>query len=389
MYWTEVVPQWAWILMFWLLFLSLSMLGVLVYGEVEFWLALIKVISITAFFVIAIAISAGGIGPRVIGFKYWKDPGPFAAGVSGVAKTFVIAGTFYAGAEMIGISAGEVGNPRKTVPQAVKQVFWRILIFYVGMMFFIGILIPYDDGRLLKGGSKAAKSPLTISLQDANVAVGAHLINALIVISVISAGNSSLYVASRTILHLALHNKAPKIFGNVDSRGVPWAGLLLTNFAACLSFLSTSSNAGVVYEALITLSGVCTFIVWATIEVVHIRFRQAMAAQGESVDCLPFKALWYPYGAYAALAANTILVLLQGYTCFLPWNPISFVTNYILIPVFAMLFFGYKVLHKTKFVRLEDIDLYTGRRAVVEDDADDDGGGKLGPLKWIRQIFFG
>lgn len=128
MYWTDVVPQWAWILIFWAIFLSLSMLGVLAYGEVEFWLSLIKVISITIFFIVAIAISAGGIGGEKIGFKYWKDPGAFADGINGVAKTFVIAGTLYAGTEMVGITAGEAGNPGRAVPRAIRQVFWRILI---------------------------------------------------------------------------------------------------------------------------------------------------------------------------------------------------------------------------------------------------------------------
>jgi amino acid transporter len=90
-----------------------------------------RVISISLFFIVAIVISAGGIGPQKIGFKYWHNPGAFADGINGVAKTFVVAGTLYAGAEMIGISAGEAGNPRKTVPRAIKQVFWRILIFYV------------------------------------------------------------------------------------------------------------------------------------------------------------------------------------------------------------------------------------------------------------------
>lgn len=180
------------------------------------------------------------------------------------------------------------------------------------MMFFIGILIPYTDPRLLSSTSRTARSPLTIALDNAGITPAAHLINALIVISVASAGNSSLYVASRTILFMARNGKAPKIFSRVDKRGVPWCALLLSNLAACISFLSLSGSAGELYQALITLSGVSTFMVWGTIEFVHIRFRRALKAQGQSVDSLPFKALWYPYGAYAALAANVFLILFQG-----------------------------------------------------------------------------
>lgn len=122
-------------------------------------------------------------------------------------------------------------------------------------MFFIGILIPYNDERLLGKGSKTASSPLTIALTDAGILPAAHLINALIVVSVISAGNSSLYVASRTILFMSRNGKAPRFLGRTNRAGVPWAALIFSNLFACIAFLDVSSGAGVVYSALITLSG--------------------------------------------------------------------------------------------------------------------------------------
>ncbi|KAL6720545.1 hypothetical protein ACLMJK_002469 [Lecanora helva] len=362
-YWTDVVPQWAWILIFWFVFLAFSMAGILAYGEIEFWLSLIKVVAIIVFFIVAIFISAGSIGPQKIGFKYWHHPGAFADSINGVAHTFVIAGTLYAGTEMVGITAGEAGNPRKAVPRAIRQVFWRILIFYVGMMFFIGILIPWDDKRLLSGGSKTATSPLTIALSDAGIGAGASLINAVIVIAVISAGNSSLYVASRTILFMARNGKAPKIMGKVNKAGVPWVALLFSNLIACISFLSVSDSAGTVYEALITLSGVATFIVWGTINLVHVRFRAGLKAQNQSIDDLPVKALWYPYGTYLALAANVFLIFFQGYTAFLnPFSAKDFVINYILLPVFVILLVVYKVWNRTKWVKAHEMDIWTGRK---------------------------
>ncbi|KAL8954881.1 MAG: hypothetical protein Q9183_006887, partial [Haloplaca sp. 2 TL-2023] len=264
---------------------------------------------------------------------------------------------------MVGITAGEADNPRKAVPRAIRQVFWRILIFYIGTMFFIGILIPYNDERLLSAGSQTATSPFTIALEDAGIAAAASLINAVIVIAVISAGNSSLYVASRTMLFMSRNRKAPKILGRINRAGVPWVSLLFSNAFACIAFLSASNSAGTVYEALITLSGVATFIVWGTIAFVHIRFRKALVAQGQSVDELPFKALWYPYGTYFALGANIFLIFFQGYTAFLnPFDPIAFVISYILLPVFVILLVGYKVIHHTKFVKLTEMDIWTGRR---------------------------
>jgi amino acid transporter len=155
----------------------------------------------------------------------------------------------------IGVTAGEAGDPRRSVPRAIRQVFWRILIFYIGMMFFIGILIPYNDPLLLATGSKTAQSPLTIALSQAGISVAASVINALIVVAVLSAGNSSLYVASRTILFMARSGKAPKFLGYSNKGGVPWAALVFSNIGASIAFLSVSTSAGALYSALITLSG--------------------------------------------------------------------------------------------------------------------------------------
>ncbi|KAJ5219599.1 Amino acid/polyamine transporter I [Penicillium chermesinum] len=368
-YWTQAVPQWGWILIFWFLFLTLSNLGILAYGEMEFWLSIIKVIALIVFFILAICISAGAIGPQTIGFKYWHNPGAFADGINGVAKIFVVAGTLYAGTEMVGITAGESTNPRKAVPRAIKQVFWRILIFYVGTIFFIGILMPYNNKELLSGSSKTASSPLTIALSEAGILPAAHLINALIVISVISAGNSSLYVGSRTLLYMSRSRKAPKFIGRTNRAGVPWVGLIFTNVFACIVFLELGSSAGTVFEALITLSGVATFIVWAVIGVCHIRFRRALVAQGQDPAKLPFAAALYPWGTYLALAANIFLVFFQGYTCFLnPFSAKDFVINYILLPVFVLFVIVYKFWNKTKWVKLEDMDIWTGRRHFEESE---------------------
>ncbi|CAG7924725.1 unnamed protein product [Penicillium olsonii] len=357
-YWTDAVPQWGWILIFWVMFLTLSNLGILAY-----------VLALIVFFILAIIISSGGIGPHKIGFEYWHNPGAFADSINGVAKTFVVAGTLYAGTEMVGITAGESANPQKAVPKAIKQVFWRILIFYVGTIFFIGILIPWNDDRLLGSTSKTASSPLTISLQDAGILPAAHLINALIVISVISAGNSSLYVASRTLLFMSRNRKAPKFIGRTNKLGVPWVGLIFTNIFACIVFLGQSSSAGRVYSALITLSGVCTFIVWSVIGIAHIRFRQALVVQGQDPSKLPYQAIFYPYGTYLSLAANVFLIFFQGYTCFLnPFSSTDFVINYILLPVFLLFVLGYKFWNKTRLVKLEDMDIWTGRREIVHSD---------------------
>ncbi|KAL4932429.1 amino acid permease [Aspergillus undulatus] len=381
MYWTDAVPQWAWILIFWFLFLGLANFGVREYGEMEFWLSLIKVLALIVFFILAICISTGGIGGEAIGFKYWHNPGAFADSINGVARTFVVAGTLYARTEMVGITAGESSNPQKAVPRAIKQVFWRILVFYIGTMFFIGILMPYTEPQLLNSSSYGANSPLTIALSNAGIQPAAHLINALIVVSVISAGIGSLYVSSRTILFMARTGKAPKFLGRTNAAGVPWPAILFSNIFTCIVFLTLGESAGKVYNALITLSGVATFLVWSTICIAHIRFRLALTAQGQSPSSLPFRAAFYPWGTYFSLALCIFLTFFQGYTAFLnPFSADDFVINYILLPVFAIFVGGWKVWHRTKIVGLAEMDIWTGRRERAFDEGED----VTGKGKWKR-----
>lgn len=370
MYWTHIVPQWTWIVLWWFIFLALSLVGVLIYGEIEFWLSLIKVLAILAYFILAILIDIGVIGGTYIGTRYWRHPGSFADGINGVAKVFVVAGTLYAGVEMVGVTAGECQNPRVAVPRAIKQVFWRIVVFYLGMILFIGLLIPYNSPQLLSAVSKTAASPLTISLQEAGIHVAAHVINGLIVLSVVSAGISSIYVTSRTICYLGKTGRAPKFLGITNKHGVPWPAILFCNLFACICFTNQGAGgAGAAYTYLINLSGVATFIVWAVISFTHIQFRRGLKAQGVSPDELPFRAIWYPYGAYFGLIANIFLIFFQGYTSLLrPFDIVSFVISYVLIPVFLLLFFGYKFWRKTKWIQASQMDIWSGRRVIGEED---------------------
>ncbi|CAF1192602.1 unnamed protein product [Adineta ricciae] len=370
MYWIQIVPQWAWIVLWWFIFLALSLVGVLVYGEIEFWLSSMKVLAILAYFVLAILIDTGVIGGNRIGMQLWNNPGSFADGINGIAKVFVIAGTLYAGVEMVSVTAGECENPRRAVPRAIKQVFWRIIIFYLGTIFFIGLLIPYNSSRLLSSQSKTAASPLTISLQDAGIRVAAHIINGLIVVSVVSAGMSSIYITSRTVCYLGKTKRAPKFLSTTNKRGVPWCAIVFSNFCACICFINQGPGGiGTAYTYLINLSGVSTFIVWAVICLTHIQFRRGLKAQGVHIKDLPFRALWYPYGAYFGLGANIFLIFFQGYTSIIPsFDLVTFTVSYILIPVFLLLFFVYKYLWKTRWIHAPEMDIWTSRRLPHENE---------------------
>lgn len=331
---------------------------------------------------------SGGIpGAPAIGGKYWHDPGAFVSGFRGVATVFVFCSTFYAGVESVAVAATETKNPRVAVPLAIRQVFWRIIFIYMGSAIFFGLTCPANATGLIKAGSRALKSPMTIAIQNAGWESGSHLINAFIFVTCLSAVNSSIYIGSRTLLFMAQDGKAPKFLGWTDSRGVPIPAIVFTNACGALSMMNVSTGAGQAYSYIVNLSGVSTFLVWGAISFVHIRFRKAWKAQGYSADDLPFKSYLYPYNAYFGLAANIFLALVQGWTTLSPFNAGNFVDAYILLPLFPIIYFGYKFVFKTKYWRLHEIDLQSGRRRdleeakeVAEGDFDDT------PRPWWKKL---
>lgn len=367
-FWSDKVPLWGYFLLFWFAFLAFQLLGVEAFGEAEFWLALLKLGGLVAYFIFAIVYASGGLKGQdhALGFHYWHDPGTFADGFRGVAKVFVFCSTFYAGCESIAVAATETRNPGRAVPLAIRQVFWRIIFIYMGSAFFFGLSCPWNAEGLVSGASKALKSPMTIAIQNAGWYGGVHLVNAFILVTCLSAVNSSIYIGSRTILFMAQDGKAPRFLGKTDRRGVPVFAIIFTNLFGTLSMMNVSTGAGAAYNYIVNLSGVSTFLVWSAISFIHIRFRSAWTTQGHSPDELPFKSFLYPWNAYFGLAANIFLALVQGWTTLAPFDAGNFVDAYILLPLFPVIYIVYKVMFKTRFWGLGEIDLDSGRRADLD-----------------------
>lgn len=309
---------------------------------------------------------SGGIkNDPAFGFHYWHNPGAFNDGFRGVATVFVFCSTFYAGVESIAVAATETRNPSVAVPRAIRQVFWRILFVYMGSALFFGLTVPWNAVGLQKG-SNALKSPMTIAIQNAGWEGGVHLINAFILVTCLSAVNSSIYIGSRTLLYMAQDRKAPKFLGWTDKRGVPVPAIVFTNLCGALSMMNLSTGAATAYSYIVNLSGVSTFLVWGSISFTHIRFRSAWKAQGHAPEELPYASFAYPWNAYFGLFANLFLALVQGWTTLSPFNAGDFVDAYILLPLFPVIYLGYKFAFKTRFWRLHEIDLLTGQRRDLD-----------------------
>ncbi|CAH2352364.1 general amino acid permease Agp3p [[Candida] railenensis] len=365
-FWGPEVPLYGYVLIFWFAFLAFQFLGVKAFGEAEYWLALFKIVALIAFYIFSIIYVSGGVkGRPAFGFQYWNNPGAFADGFKGVASVFVYASTFYSGTESIAIAASEARNPSKAVPSAIRQTFFRIIFIYMGVAITYGMTVPFNDESLVKG-TKTLKSPITIAIARAGWANGAHLVNVVILITCISAINSSIYIGSRTIVNLAVEGSAPRFFKRVNKWGVPYAAVILMNLFGLLSLMNISTGAANAYNYIVNLSGVAVFIVWGSVSFIHFRFRKAWKLQGRSLDELPFKALWFPWLAWFGLFFNIFLGLIQGWSYFKPFDAGNFVDSYVLIPFFVILYLVLKLVNKTKLVRLSEIDLDEGRRKDID-----------------------
>ena len=367
----------AWIAIFWVLLTAANFFPVKWYGEFEFCVASIKVIAIVGYLLYALIIVCGGSSQGPIGFRYWRNPGPWGTGTIaknvnkarflGWVGSLVNASFTYQGTELVGITAGEASNPRKTVPKAINKVFFRILVFYIGSLFFVGLLVPYNSPQLESNSAVIASSPFVISIQNAGTKVLPDIFNAVVLVTILSAGNSNVYVGSRVLYSLALSGNAPKQFSYVTKQGVPYLGVICTALLGLLAFLATNENANTAFNWLINISTLAGLCAWFFISVAHIRFMQCLKLRGISRDSLPFKAKLMPWGAYYAAFFVGLIVFIQGFTAFAPRFDVSeFFTAYISLILLVVLFILCQLYYRCRFLtKIEDIDIDSDRREIA------------------------
>ena len=262
-----------------------------------------------------IIIDCGGTGPQgYIGAKYWHNPGAFNDGFLGFCSVFVVAAFAFGGTELVGLAAAEAANPRKSIPQATKQVFWRITFFYVISLFIVGLIVPSNDPNLLNAsGANTKYSPFVIAMNLAGIKVLPSIFNAIITISVISVANSCTFGSTRTMQALAQRGMAPKFLAYVDSKGRPIWGVAIQLCFGLLAFIGESGNATTVFNWLLALSGLSDFFVWGMINVAHIRFRSAWKLQGHQKHELPYEALFGVWGSWYGAILNALCMIATFY----------------------------------------------------------------------------
>ena len=247
----------------------------------------------------------------------------------------------------------------KTIPVAIKQIFWRILLFYIVCIFIIGTLVAYNDPRLLQAAATedVALSPFTLLYEKAGFAFAASMMNAVILTAILSAGNSGMYSSTRMLFDMARKGSAPKLFAHLDPRGVPMNALYATTAIAALCFLTTFFGEQEVFNWLLNMSGMCGFIVWLGIAISHYRFRKGYLAQGYQLEGLAYRAKFFPFAPWFAFVLCSIVVLGQNYQAVLDGEWLAVLSTYIGILLFLVIWLGYKWKYKTKLVSYQEMDV--------------------------------
>jgi amino acid transporter len=296
------------ITVFFVFIILINIFGTLGYAEEEFWSSCLKLGATVVFMIICLVLVLGG-GPskgrydEYWGARYWHNPGPFKNGFKGFCSVFVTAAFSFSGTELVGLAAAESRNPLRSLPGAIKQVFWRITLFYILGLTFVGLLIDANDERLLGASDfiDVNASPFVLVGKYAGLTGFDSFMNVIILVSVISIGVSGVYGGSRTLTALGEQGYAPKIFTFIDRSGRPLYSVLFLLVFGFLAYVSLSSDGPLVFEWLQALSGLAALFTWGSICLAHIRFRKAWAYHGHTVDEIPFKAVGGIYGSMIGL----------------------------------------------------------------------------------------
>lgn len=315
----------------------------------------------------------GGPEGGYIGGKWWHDPGAFHNGFKGLCSVFVNAAFAFAGTELVGLAAAETANPRKSIPSAIKQVFWRIALFYVVALTLVGLLVPYNEPRLLSGSSSAdAKaSPFVIAIENAGISGLPSVMNVVIMIAVLSVGNSSVYGSSRTLAALAEQGQAPRFLAYIDRQGRPIFAIILASALGFLAFLAASDKETQAFQWMMAISGLSSIFTWGSICLAHIRFRQGWKAQGHTLDELPFKSQVGVIGSWLGFLFNVLVLIAQFWIGFAPVGYADdsastlvedFFSAYLAAPICIAFYIPYKLYFKTPFIKASMMDVNTGRR---------------------------
>lgn len=332
-YWLPDVPTWVWAATFFILINAVNLVNVRLYGEMEFWFALIKVLAIIAMIGFGLWLLFSGTGgERASIDNLWRYDGFLATGWHGLILSLAVIMFSFGGLELIGITAAEASSPETTIPKAVNQVVYRILLFYIGSLVVLLALYPWVD-------IKANSSPFVMIFHEMDSNIVASALNFIILVASLSVFNSGVYSNSRMLFGLSVQGNAPAFLTRVNKRGVPVNSLFLSAGITSLVILVNYLLPQKAFGLLMALVVATLLLNWIMICLAHLKFRAAMRRKGRETQ---FKALLYPAGNYLCIAFLLMILILM---CTMD----EMRTSAILLPVWiAVLFGAFKLLRRTR-----------------------------------------
>ena len=337
-FWWPELPQWIPALLALVSMTCVNLVSVRLFGEIEFWFSLIKVVTIIAMIIIGLGIICFGIGsadgePTGISNLYALEGGFLPHGMTGVIMALSMVMFAFVGIELIGVAAGETCDPEKNIPSAVNKVLWRILIFYIGALFVIMCIFPWMDINP-GGGGGTEGSPFVLTFKNLGIKSAAGIINFVVATAALSSCNSGIFSNGRMLYNLALQKRAPWYFAQISSHHVPSRGIIVSSFVMLSGVLLNYLLPEAVFIMVTSIATFAALWIWGTIVVVHLKSRQGKTA--EEVKKIKFKMPLYPITNYIALGG---LLCVGVILCISPTTRIAMIVGPMWLVLLTIMYY--------------------------------------------------
>ncbi|MBG9587005.1 amino acid permease [Cytobacillus firmus] len=288
--WFPDISVWVWCAIFILLLFALNALTTRGFAEAEYWFSGIKVVAVIFFIIIGFSAILGIIPMADRPAPYMEHLAPkglFPAGIAIVFVTMMNVIFSYQGSELIGIAAGESEEPQKNIPRAIRNVLFRIIIFYIASIIILSAIFPTQELGILE-------SPFVTLMDLAGIPFAPDIMNFVILTAILSVGNSCIYASTRLLWAMAHDGMAPRVFGKLSKRKVPFTALVFTMIFSLLSLLTSVFAAETVFVLLMSIAGISVTISWIGIALSQFMFRRKYIQAGGKVEDLKYKVPFYP-----------------------------------------------------------------------------------------------
>lgn len=366
-FWNTSINSDVFVAIFFVAICAINAFGVRGYGDAEFVMNSIKLAMLTGFFIMGLCVDLGASSLGYIGGKYWRDPGAFTS-FKGLVKAFATASFSMGGTEFLALSVSELRRPRAALVMAIRLVFLRVVFFYVGTLLIVSLLVPYDSPRLMGSGQLATSaSPYVLAADIHGVKVVPHIVNAVILNSVLSVATAAMYSLSRLLRSLAQQGLAPKWLDYVDRHGRPLRAWVISILAAAFAFIASYGHQDVVFNWLLSIAALSVVFVWPSLCICHLRWRATLRHHNVPLSSLGFVSYTGIWGSWYSIIVNILILAGQFWVALFPAGKAdvsNFFQNYACVPFTLVCYVGHKTytrLWKKFYLRVEEIDIFTGQ----------------------------